>query len=500
MIQLYSLSIERHVISGLIKFPQLFPDFDSLLSENDFYSKTHKTIFVLTKNLLLQNIKLDRVILAEKLRELGITSNEEVDIIDYINAFFSSQIKKESVKDVITQLVSLRIRRDLVSTSDNLKKHINETIDKPISEVLDACDKIYNSKVNSFNVKSSGPIDIFSTLEDTIEFIGNNPPDPNQFMFGPFPRINEQFGSLLRPGNITIIGARTGVAKTSLGMYYLTYVAEKYNIPVLHLDMGEMSAIELQMRSICMLSGGRVPYNLVESGEWRNNKDIERIVREIWPRVKKIKCFYEQVGNKSGREICNTIRRFAYNTAGRGNPFLIHYDYIKPLPSDNFNAKEWQIVGQFIQDTKCLIQDLGVSFWASLQLNRSGITTNKTADEVDDSENSFGISDRIVQQASHAFLIRKKLLDEIATEGNQFGNLKVLPMKMRHLGRDFKRVLTPVKVQAGKFVNNYYNINSTSFFFEEKGDLHDIIQTMNGQTVLNPPPSKDGDKDGGKLI
>ena len=47
-----------------------------------------------------------------------------------------------------------------------------------------------------------------------IEGRGNSP--LTEFgMMGPHPKVNEIYGSLLRPGNITVIVARSGVGKTN---------------------------------------------------------------------------------------------------------------------------------------------------------------------------------------------------------------------------------------------------------------------------------------------
>ncbi len=71
-------------------------------------------------------------------------------------------------------------------------------------------------------------------------------------------------------------------------------------------------------------------------------------------------------------------------------------------------------MGDFTQQLKNLItQEVPLPFWTSLQLNRLGITNNKKGSQVDDSENAFGISDRIFQQISHGFIMRQKVMDEI---------------------------------------------------------------------------------------
>jgi replicative DNA helicase len=232
MKELESLKLERHVLAGIVKFPDNFGEFDQIISEKDFVSKTHQIIFSVTKGLIGKRTKFDRVLLAQKLKDFGISSYEEVSIFDYCDNLFDNPIKKDAIIGSVKELVELRVKRDIVKAAKEVEKHVISSRDKPLPVVIQECDSIYNSKINGFIVENTGPRNIYDTLENVIEDIGNNPPDPSQFKFGPFQRVNEQFGSLLRPHNITVIGARTGVAKTSLGMFYLTHIADHYNTPI----------------------------------------------------------------------------------------------------------------------------------------------------------------------------------------------------------------------------------------------------------------------------
>ena len=98
------------------------------------------------------------------------------------------------------------------------------------------------------------------------------------------------YGSILRPGNITVVVARSGVGKTQFCMHYATQVASQYDVPVLHFDNGEMSKEELIMRQCASISG--IPSHLLESGKWRQAGDeVVAKVRETWDKVENLK-FY----------------------------------------------------------------------------------------------------------------------------------------------------------------------------------------------------------------
>lgn len=487
---LISLNLERHVLSALLKQPQIFPEVDTFLTDADFYNKVHQTVFCVIRSSYLKNEKLDKVLLAQKIKNLNIHFFEEVDIFDYIENLFFSNINEKAGIEACKELIKLRIRREICETADRVKEFVVRNGDQNIENLICNCDKIYNERLNKYYT-SEKIEDIFDSVESVIEKIGNNPPNEKKFMFGPFPTINRIYGSLHKPSNITIIGARSGTFKTSIGVFINTYIAEKYNVPLYHLDNGEMSELELQIRAVCMFTGGQVPYWALENGQWRNNEEWVKLVRNVWLKVKKIKFYYHDISGLKPIEIISLIRRFSYNIVGRNNLFLVHYDYLKPFDTSSYNHPEWKEMGHAMQDFKNFIKnEIRIPLWASLQLNRLGVTTNKTSSQLTDSEETFGISDRILQQSTHSILLRNKVNEEIADEGNKYGNLKAIFVKNRHLGKDYMDAISPVQISKGKFKKNYINLLSSSFYFEDKGDLNQMVAELKDKVDIDDHQQK----------
>jgi replicative DNA helicase len=304
-------------------------------------------------------------------------------------------------------------------------------------------------------------------------------------MMGPHEKINDIYGSLLRPGNITVIVARSGVGKTQFCMDYATKVSSQYNVPVLHFDNGEMSKEELIIRQCAALSG--VPAYLLESGKWRQaGQNTVDKVRSVWSKVKKLKFYYYNVGGMDVDSMINTLKRFYYSKVGRGNNMVFSFDYIK-TSSDGItgNKNEWQLVGEMVDKfKKCIQKEIVedgspvVPMITSVQSNRSGITTNRNAQNIIDDESIVSLSDRITQFCSHMFILRSKTNDEIAEEGNQFGTHKLINVKARHLGRDIAGACEPVQVDDN-LRKNFINLEFKNFNITEHGDLRDIVTFRN---------------------
>jgi replicative DNA helicase len=348
----------------------------------------------------------------------------------------------------------------------------------PYSKILENADQIFNKNINLFEVGTNVPENIYDEMESFIEDRGNNP--MTEFgMMGPHEKINDIYGSLLRPGNITVIVARSGVGKTQFCMDYATKVASTYDVPVLHFDNGEMSKEELIIRQCSAFSG--VPSYLLESGRWRQaGDDVVQKVREVWQKVKKLKFYYYNVGGMDVDQMINTLKRFYYSKVGRGNRMVFSFDYIKTT-SEKSQKNEWQIVGEMVDKfKKCIQKEIledgspVIPMITSVQSNRSGITNNRNSQNIVDDESVVSLSDRITQFCSHMFILRQKTNDEIENEGSSFGTHKLINVKSRHLGKDIAGAIEPVQVNDN-LRRNFINLEFRNFNISEKGDLRDIV-------------------------
>jgi len=485
---IHSLDYEQHLLAGLMKYPNLYVEVAPFISEQDFYdenSLVNKTIFCVLKQALESGEILDEVILAQRVSSLGISFEDNLNIGDYIKALSMRKISENSVIKTAKELKKVSVRRGIYDASVNVAKKMRSLPDSTsYDEIINSADTIYNEQINTYQEGSDSPENIFEEMEQMIEERGNNPIEdfgPE----GPHSRINDLYGSLLRPGNITVIVARSGVGKTNFCMDFSIKVSgSQENLPVLHFDNGEMSKEELTMRQCAALSG--VPLHLLETGKWRQAGDeVINKVRAVWPKVKSLKFYYYNVAGLSVDAMLNIIKRFYYAKVGRGNKMIFSFDYIKTTSEKFSNKNEWQVVGEMVDKFKALVQkeicfegDPMISMITSVQSNRYGITTNRNSDSIVDDESIVSLSDRITQFSSHLFSLRKKTLDELDSEPAGFGTHKLICFKHRHLGPDVYRALQPVELADGSTKQNYINLEIENFGITEKGDLRDMVDHM----------------------
>lgn len=490
---LYSYECEQQLISGLIKYPTSYAEIAPFISEEDFFdesSQVNKTIFCVLRQALSSGEKIDDIILSERVNSLGISFEDKINISDYIKALSMRRVSQESLAGSAKELKKLTVKRTLCQTGSELSRKVKELPNTAsYNEIIEVADSIYNEKVNLFEEGQDLPVNIFDDMEDVIEERGNNPQEEKGFK-GPHESINNLYGSLLRPGNISVIVARSGVGKTQFCMDFCTKTSVSHeNVPVLHFDNGEMSKEEIMNRQCAALSG--VALNLIETGKWRQSgQEIVDQTRKALKQVKGMKFYYYNVGGMSVDNMINVAKRFYYAKVGRGNKMILSFDYIKTT-FEKFNTKtEWQVVGEMVDKFKRLVQkeivcdgEPMIAMMTSVQSNRSGIVGNRNADALVEDESIVSLSDRIIQFASHLLSLRQKTLDELQNEPADSGTHRLTCLKHRHLGPDVYRALNPVEMPDGTRKKNSINLNIENFGVVDKGDIKDMADNMDLQDV-----------------
>ncbi|MAF24966.1 hypothetical protein CL634_05260 [bacterium] len=482
---IYDLRIERHVIGGLIKNPVCFPDVEQWVNEKDFYHDVHCTIFSVMRQILTSGQKVDNVLLASKIKEMGISFKDDINIYDYIESVAFTQITPKATIESSKELLKLRIRRDIYRTAKDVANYVKTNGDKDVDSIITSCDALYNDQIRSYETSTEEPENLFSDMEELVEERGSTP-EEDFGLLTPCPEFNRLYGGL-RPGNIYAIASRPGQGKTTWLNYVGLKSGEINNVPVLVCDT-EMSKQEVQFRMAAALSG--VPVWHLETGNWRKNPEMVVKVREVWGQIKSKTYNHIHVGNKTADQVCSLARRWYFKHVGRGNPCIIIYDYMK-LTNEKLsnNWAEHQVLGEKVDKFKRLSEELNAAFLTAIQMNRSGENFNRDSSRVVYDSSAIAQSDRLQWFASFVAIFCRKTLDEIASDGEEFGTHKLVPLKTRFQGKDAAGhhdiIQRTFPDQTTRWVNNYLNFNVDNFAVEERGSLLHIVQRENEQFPLD---------------
>ena len=488
---LYSLEIEKHCLSSLINNPSVYFDLDGIITEIDFYNPSHGTIFSVIRSLILSDEKFDKVILAQKIKNLGIKLPDNLNIFEYIEALAFLKIKPEAVKESVKELVKLRIKRQIYQAATNVQNLIKQENNDPIEKIISEVESVFSKELSVFDAKDEIEY-IYEDLENFIEAKGNNPVEDTGLLSG-YSELDRMYGSF-RNKNLYCFVSRSGEGKTTILHDMIYNICQKNeNTEALYMDT-EMDSDETKIRAACARTG--VGFWYLDNGTFRKNISLLNQTREGLTKAGKPRIAYIKVGNKNIDQICSLARRWKLSKVKKGAKTILCYDYIK-LTGEKIggNWAEHQAIGEKVDKLKKLAETLDCPLLSAMQLNRSGDNFGKAGGNVVDDSTAIALSDRLLWFSSFVGIFRRKTLDEITLDGPQFGTHKLIIVKARRQGKDaaghsdfLKR---PFPDGEERFVRNYINFEVKNFAVREKGSLKSVIESYKEQISLTEQKPKD---------
>ena len=472
MASIRSVDIEKHVLAGFIKHPAVFFEVSHFINEGDF-SNGHKTIFSVLKGQIMKSQPLDPVIIAEKIKSLGISFKQDFNIFDYIESLAFLKISQKSLIEACKNLKTITIRREIAETAGLIADSMSNSGDKSADEIITLADKMYNDKIAAYDLEAN-PEDLFSDIDKLIEERANNPISETGFLT-PYKHFNRMYGGL-RPGELYAWVSRPKHGKSTI----LSDIAAKAtlinpNLQALILDT-EMQTSVIKFRIASSITG--IPMWYLETGNFKNNPELlakwNSKKSELAKAQGKVK--HLQVAGKPVSEIESIIQRWYLGQVGRGNPAIVVYDYIKLTGEMEKNKQEYQLIGDKVDRLKELSVRLNIPLLTACQLNRS-------AENGADDSSAIAQSDRLQWFAAYVGIFRRKTIEEQAEDGAQFGTHKMIELAARYQGQhaqghtDLVRVVENGRPQYRK---NFISFSVENFNVDEKGTLQDIVNHQNG--------------------
>jgi hypothetical protein len=173
--------------------------------------------------------------------------------------------------------------------------------------------------------------------------------------------------------------------------------------------------------------------NSIETGKFANSQDKKSKIDKAVDMLKQSKIYYKSIAGKPFEEQLALMRRWIVKDVGleddgSAKPCVIFYDYLKLMDTQGMSQdlKEYQVLGFMMTALHNIATRYKVPIVAFVQLNRDGITKEST-------DTASG-SDRIIWLCSNFTIFKRKSDDEIAEDGPNEGNRKLVPIISRHGG------------------------------------------------------------------
>ena len=502
--ELKDLELEKDVIYGLLKHPDIFLENQSIIKEDCFTHPTHKIIFNIFKNNSLSANSVDIVTLARSCKKDGFQDKDGIPIFEYLENSQYSSITSSGTIECIKELHILAYLRHEFRKSKEIAKLALDS--KNTKDVLSVVSEIDTLKSERYELQESQftPRKIYDGITSRIEERGNNPEDIIGYET-PFSEFNMDYGGL-RTGTATLFVGRGGIGKSSTVHQICYHIAKKNKIPVLIVD----TEMEYELVSDRVFSSqNQVPIHAVESGKWRNNKDIAKKVRSALDDIdEEFEYYHVYVGDQTLQESMQIIETWYYKHVGRGNPCVVGYDYLNCNAEDiKHGWGERQVLGDKFKKLRHCCVKINALLITAAQANRSAESRNRRADQVSDDTTVIGDSDKLQRFAETVLYIRPKTPDELALdegmdleeaedaiedrdfEDLRFGTHKMFVLKGRNQGERAMGHNNTLRrrMPNGIFQNemHYYNISFDNFFLTERGSLRDVINFREDRFILD---------------
>ena len=324
----------------------IFENYECELIDADFTTRLNKKIFKAIQNLKQAKEEITMLTVKNKL-------TDEKNILSYL-ATLSENIYSTTAESVYKKIIELTKKRQMQKLLNESATKIKdaENIDIDIEKVIKELNKIEDREIKEESLKEQ--------IIDTLDMIEKNMKNKNDYSLYTGMLDLDQLTCGLHNEELTIIGARPGMGKTTFALQIADYIAKK-KIPVMFISL-EMS--EEQIITKLIAKETRINSTKMRLGTLTDQEAVK--VYEAGAELEE-KSLYITSNLRTIQQIEVEARKMK----NKKNIGLIIIDYIQLIKSSQkFNLRE-QEVADITRTLKLLTLELKIPIIGLCQLNRN---------------------------------------------------------------------------------------------------------------------------------
>ena len=352
MDSIYSINIERAVLSSIFFNPEELEDILGVLKPKDFYLPAHKAIFEAIVKLHSEDMPIDEDFVRNRVDKKEVNDNVLLEILS-ANPITNTAAYVKEIKDA-------SVKRELATLATTIKK---VAIEDEISanEALDTIQgELYKISTNS---ATSELKDMQTVTSDTLAYIEKMKKLGNKYLIGQttgFEALDKKTTGF-NEGDLVIIAARPAMGKTALVLNMALKNVERGK-GVIFFSL-EMPAEQLMLRMLAAKTS--IPLQNLRKGdmddkEWSN-------LSAAFDDLNSKKLFVDDGGSININQLRARVRKLAQ--IQENNISLVVIDYLQ-LMQGLGNKDRHQEVSDISRGLKMLARELKIPIVALSQLNR----------------------------------------------------------------------------------------------------------------------------------
>ena len=395
----------------------IFEKEEYLLDEEDFVNERNKKIIKAINELKAEKQEISIMSIKSKIKANG------KQVLDYLSTL-GEYIRTTSVQEVYEKLIELSKKRKLLRLLEEEKQNINdcESIDNLAEKIVKDINRIeqINEKEKTFLqqvVDVTAQIEQ-NTLKGTDYSLYTGITDLDNIMCG------------LHRQELTIIGARPGVGKTTLALQIAEYIAKKgIETAFISLEMSEYQIIQKMLMKKTRVNSYKMRLGTLEEQDLEKISFASAEIAEL------------PIHLITKARTIQHIENIARNLKNKNNLGLLVIDYIQLIKNKGkFNNRE-QEVADITRTLKLLSLELDIPIIGLCQLNRNASKAEPTLADLRESGSIEQDADNVL------FLYRENENEEnivditLKIAKQRAGDIGKIYLKFNKANSEFKGVM-----------------------------------------------------------
>lgn len=404
---MYDEEIEKAVLYYII-----FKNEELDIEESDFINMKNKLIAKAIEELKLEKEEISILSVQSKIK------GNQKQILEYISNL-GNNIYGITAEVCYNKLKELSKKRKVFELAQNILTNVaeEESIDIYIQDCIDKLNKI-----EKINTKEKTFVEQIAETTSEIERNYNNRNDYSLYT-GIFDLDKLTCG--LHNQELTIVGARPGMGKTTLTLQIAQNIAKEKNVVFVSLEMSQTQLIQKMIAKQSIVNSYKMRLGTLEEGDWEKIAKASIKLSELNLTI-----------NTKVRTI-QDIEVMAKRLKNKDKLDLLIIDYIQLLKSQGkFNLRE-QEVAEISRRLKLLSLEINIPIIALCQLNRNANIGEPTLADLRESGSLEQDADNII------FIYKENEEDNITT-------LKLAKQRAGDIGK--------VKVKFNKQLSTFVNL------------------------------------------
>ncbi|WP_416307733.1 replicative DNA helicase [Neptunicella sp. SCSIO 80796] len=358
----HSIEAEQSVLGSMLIAPDSWDKVAEIVIEEDFYNRSHQTIYRAIIALLSENLPVDVITVSQQLENAD--ELEEAGGFAYLGELAKNTPSSANVEAYARIIKERAITRELIGVANDIAETSYNPQGRNATEILDLAESKVFEIAEKRTGANEGPRDVEAVLGKTIdrlEALVKNNKEVTGVSSG-YADLDKKTSGL-QPSDLIIVAARPSMGKTTFAMNLCENAMMQEDKPVLVFSL-EMPSEQIMMRMLASLS--RVDQTKIRTAQL-DDEDWSRISNTMRLLKEKDNLFVDDSSGLTPMEVRTRARKLARD---RGGLSLIMVDYLQLMQVPGLSDNRTLEIAEISRSLKALAKELEVPVVALSQLNR----------------------------------------------------------------------------------------------------------------------------------